>query len=224
MKTTNLIAVFTIFSLYWISCRDNTTHQLTFETLDTDFSKGRLAQSNKFTLHDVATFHGHLCDGLVVGAIAFNQAMKTLYPNKPIDRTNLRVVSKPSPCLADVGIYLSGGRYQFNTFYIKTDFSGIYIIQRLDNLQTVSVSLKKGVKPTAIDSLGNLATKQLLSPCGIDSLRKLEDDFTTYLLKSNPDSLFLVKTITDFIWEPELTNDHKKSDIINKSLPKCIKH
>lgn len=192
-----------------------------FETIDTDFSKGRLNHKQKITINDLEKFHGHLCDGLVVGALAVQEAMKELYPNELIDRTNLRIISKPSPCLTDVAIYLTGGRYQFNTFYVDTDFEGIYIIQRINDLKTVSVFLNKGVKPTAIDSLGNIAIRQNLSPCDIDHLRKLEDDFTQVLLHSDPTKLFTVKEISNFQWNPKTKNDYLKTDILNKNLPDC---
>ena len=192
-----------------------------FETIDTDFSKGRLNHKQKITINDLEKFHGHLCDGLVVGALATQEAMKVLYPNQPIDRTNLRIVSKPSPCLTDVAIYLTGGRYQFNTFYVDTEFEGLYIIQRIDDLKTVSVSLNKGVKPAAIDSLGNIAIQQNLSPCDIDHLRKLEDDFTQTLIQSDPTKLFTVKEIQNFKWNPKTKNDYLKTDIINNDLPDC---
>jgi acetolactate decarboxylase len=212
---------------YWLlilfvfaSC--NTSDKLPeFETIDTDFSKGRLNHKQKITINDLEKFHGHLCDGLVVGALALQEAMKELYPNEPIDRTNLRIVSKPSPCLTDVAIYLTGGRYQFNTFYVDTDFEGLYIIQRIDDLKTVSVSLNKGVKPTAIDSLGNIAIQQNLSPCDIDHLRKLEDDFTQALIHSDPTKIFTVKEISNFQWNPKTKNDYLKTDILNKNLPDC---
>lgn len=192
-----------------------------FETIDTDFSKGRLNHKQKITIDDLKKFHGHLCDGLVVGALAMQEAMKELYPNKPIDRTNLRIVSNPSPCLTDVAIYLTGGRYQFNTFYVDTDFEGLYIIQRIDDLKTVTVSLNKGVKPAAIDSLGNIAIQQGLSPCDLDYLRKLEDDFTQVLIQSDPTKLFTVKEISNFQWNPKTKNDYLKTDILNKNLPDC---
>jgi formylmethanofuran dehydrogenase subunit E len=192
-----------------------------FETIDTDFSKGRLNHQQTVTINDLEKFHGHLCDGLLVGALAMQEAMKVLYPNQPIDRTNLRIVSKPSPCLTDVAIYLTGGRYQFNTFYVDTDFEGLYIIQRIDDLKTVSVYLNKGVKPTAIDSLGNIAIQQNLSPCDIDHLRKLEDDFTQALIYSDPTKNFTVKEIQNFEWNPTTKNDYLKTDILNKSLPDC---
>lgn len=193
-----------------------------FETIDTDFSKGRLNHRQTVTINDLEKFHGHLCDGLVVGSLAMQEAMKILYPNQAIDRTNLRIVSKPSPCLTDVAIYLTGGRYQFNTFFVDTDFEGLYIIQRIDDLKTVAVSLNPGVKPAAIDSLGNIAVQQNLAPCDIDHLRKLEDNFTQTLIQSDPTKLFTVKEIQNFVWNPKTKNDYLKTDILNKNLPDCM--
>ncbi|MCA1762475.1 MAG: formylmethanofuran dehydrogenase subunit E family protein [Flavobacteriales bacterium] len=156
--------------------------QITFETIDTDFSKGRLNHNQTHSLTDLEKFHGHLCDGLVVGALAIEQGMKMLYPDGPIDRTNLRIVSQPSPC---------------------------------------SISLNEGVKPAEIDSLGSLATQQKLSACQIDELKLMEDDFTDFLLRSNPEKLFTVSEINDFVWNPNPKNDYLKSDILNKNAPDC---
>ncbi|MCX6185889.1 MAG: formylmethanofuran dehydrogenase subunit E family protein [Bacteroidetes bacterium] len=194
---------------------------ISFTTIDTDFSKGRLTNQQTISLKDIEKFHGHLCDGLVVGVLAMQQALNELYPNQPIDRTNLRIVSMPSPCLTDVAIYLTGGRYQFNTFYVDTAFSGVYIIQRIDNNQTVSVSLNKGIKPSAIDSLGSLAKQQILSPCEIDNLKNLEYNFTKKLFHSDPTKIFTVKKIDYFNWQPNTKNNYLKTDILNKVLPKC---
>jgi len=197
---------------------DATLH---FNTIDTDFSKGRLSHRQVHNLNDLEKFHGHLCDGLVVGALAMKEAMKELYPDGTIDRTNLRIVSKPSPCLTDVAIYLTGGRYQYNTFYVDTAFEGLYIIQRIDDLKTISVSLNRDVKPTSIDSLGALAVQRALSPCDIDRLRALEDDFTDMLLQAKADQLFTVTQIDHFTWEPNTKNSFLKTDILNKDLPAC---
>lgn len=214
----NIFTLLVILS--FVAC--NPGKQISFTTLDTDFSKGRLTHKQTINLQDLEKFHGHICDGLVVGALAMQQAMKELYPNQPIDRTNLRIVSKPSPCLTDVAVYLTGGRYQFNTFYVDTAFKGLYIIQRIDNSKTVSVSLNDGVKPSAIDSLGNIAIQQKLSPCGIDSLRTMENNFTNYLYKADPEKIFTVTTLNNFIWQPVFKN-FSKTDILNKNKPNCDK-
>lgn len=205
--------------IFLISCSG--AKKISFDVIDTDFSKGRLKNQQTITLGDFVKFHGHLCDGLVLGSLALKQGLKELYPNQPIDRTNLRIVSKSSPCLTDVAIYITGGRYQFNTFYVDNSIKSIYVIQRIDNGKTVSVILNPGVKPPANDSLGNLAVKKELSACGIDSLRKMEDDFTKFLLKSNPDSLFTVSQVTNFVWSPLLKNDFLKTDVLNKEKDDC---
>ncbi len=208
-----------VLSVTLLSC--STSRKISFTTIDTDFSKGRLNYIQKITLKDLTKFHGHLCDGLVEGALSLQLAMKELFSNQPIDRTNLRIVSKPSPCLTDVAIYLTGGRYQFNSFYVDTVFKGLYIIQRIDNKKTVVVSRNENVKPTAIDSLGLLATKQLLTPCGLDSLKILENNYAIYLLKHKPEELFTVTLVDNFIWHPALNNNFIKTDILNKKIKYC---
>ncbi len=201
------------------ACSSN--KHITFETIDTDFSKGRLTHKQTISLKDLEKFHGHLCDGLVVGTLAMQQALNVLYPNQTINRTNLRIVSKPSPCLTDVAIYLTGARYQFNTFYVDTAFNGLFIVQRIDNNNAVSVSLNKGVKPSEIDSLGNLANQQKLAACDIDYLKKLEDNFTKQLYHYEPSKIFTVTKIDNFNWQPNTNNNYIKTDILNKQQPKC---
>lgn len=205
--------------IFLFSCQ--TSRQITFTTIDTDFSKGRLTHIQTINLENLENFHGHLCDGLVEGALAMRLAMNELYPDQPIDRTNIRIVSRPSPCLADVAIYLTGGRYQYNTFYVDTAFKGLYIIQRIDNQQAVAVSRNFGVKPMSIDSLGELAIKQLLTPCSLDSLKTLENNYAEYLLSHNPKQLFTVTKLNKFDWHPNLRNEFIKTDILNKKAKLC---
>jgi acetolactate decarboxylase len=210
--------IFLLLLLAFGACQNN---RQILKVNDTDFSKGRLGNIESIELQDVAKFHGHLCDGLVVGWLGLNEALKILYPEGVIDRTNTRIVSKPSPCLTDMAIYLTGGRYQFNTFYVSVELTTLYVVQRIDNGQTVSVSLKRGVKPPEIDRLSKLAEKAELDPCGLDTLRKLEEDFSHFLLKTNPRELFDVKQISDFQWMPILKNDFIKTDVLNKNQPSC---
>lgn len=106
---------------------------ISFKTNDTDFSKGRLGFHQEVELDDLVKFHGHLCDGLVVGAMGLNQALEALFPEGLIDRTDLRIVSKSSPCLTDVAVYLTGARYQFGTFYVDNAIDGMYIVQKISD-------------------------------------------------------------------------------------------
>jgi formylmethanofuran dehydrogenase subunit E len=98
------------------------------KTVDTDFSKCRIGLEHDINLKELEKFHGHVCDGLVAGFQALHEAFKVLYPREIIDRTNTRILSKASPCLADTAIYRTGGRYQFNTFYVSNDIKGLFVV------------------------------------------------------------------------------------------------
>ena len=197
-------------------------NKLTITVNDTDFSKGRLGLHHKLELADLEKFHGHLCDGLVVGFLGIKEGLKVLYPSGIIDRTNTRIVSKSSPCLTDVAVYITGGRYQFDSFYVdNTIENGFYIIQRKDNGQAVKVQLKKNIKPPEITILGAKAVKGKLQSCDLEKLKKLEDNFSKKLLTTNPINNFTITEIMNFKWEPVLNNNYLKTDILNKNKSKC---
>lgn len=190
--------------------------------LDTDFSKGRLIKQQDITLDDVAKLHGHLCDGLVVGFLGLREGLYRLYPDSIIDRTNTRIVCKSSPCLTDVAIYLTGGRYQFNTFYVSDTINYSFLVQRIDNGETYGVRLKSGVKPKAIDSMGTLATLHKLDACGLDELRELEDRFINKMLVTVPALIFTIDRIVNYQWKPVLSNTFIKTDVLNKNQISCL--
>lgn len=218
MKFNFLILISGVFTSLFCGCQ---TTNLALKVNDTDFSKGRLGHIQTIELADVVKFHGHRCDGLIVGWLGLNEGLKVLYPDGIFDRTNTRIVSKPSPCLTDVAIYLTGARFQFNTFYVNKELPGLFIAQRIDIGKTVLVSLKKGVKPEKIDQLGQLAEEGILDPCELDTLKAIEDNFSAYLLKTPVSEMFEVKEISNFNWNPTLRADFIKTDILNKNQPPC---
>ncbi len=201
--------------------KDSHMNELFVRVNDTDFSKGRLGLTHNITLDDLEAFHGHLCDGLVVGFLGLKEGLEKLYPDGIVDRTNTRVVSKPSPCLTDAAAYLTGGRMQFSTFYVTDSISSLFVIQRIDNGNAIAVKLKAGVKPARIDKLGKLAVKQQLSACELDELKNLEDDFSEYLLSTDPNENFDIEILDSFSWNPVLRNDFVKTDILNKDAGSC---
>lgn len=188
------------------------------KVIDTDFSKGQLCNIQTIRYKDLVRFHGHSCDGLLEGMQALQLGLKQLYPDGIIDRTNTRVVSKPSPCLTDAAIYMTGGRYQYNSFYVSPDFDGLYIIQRADIGESIRIVRNEGVKPKAIDELGDLAIDQKLSYKQLQELRKLEDAYAKFLKRTNPEKNFTLVRDMEFDWVPILESDFVKTDIINKQL------
>jgi acetolactate decarboxylase len=189
--------------------------------VDTDFSKGRLGHEQRITLNDLITFHGHWCDGLVVGALGLGEALQELHPNAPIDRTDLRIISRSSPCLTDVAVMLTGGRMQFGTFQVSDTIPGLYIVQRISDGRAFSVKLRPGVKPAAIDSLSPLAVQRKLSPCGLDSLRVIEARFGEDLLAQDPKTAFKVEEMHGFQWPASACPTYTKTDILNKNAAPC---
>ena len=192
-----------------------------WRVVDTDFSKGRLGHEQTVSFDDLVTFHGHWCDGLVVGAMGLGEALHTLYPSAPIDRTDLRILSRSSPCLTDVAVMLTGARAQFGTFHVSDTIPVLYIVQRISDGRTFSVALRPGVKPTSVDSLGRLAVQQRLSPCGLDSLQAIEERFGTDLLAMDPKEAFMINELPAFAWPGSSGPTFTKIDILNKNAPPC---
>lgn len=191
---------------------------------DTDFSKGKLGNIQEITLDDVVKFHGHRCDGLIEGFLALREALLYLYPDSIIDRTNTRIVSKSAPCLTDVAIYLTGGRYQYNSFYVDDSVKGFYFVQRLDAGKGVYVERKADVKPPLIDSLNMLAISGKLDACELASLRLYEDHYGNSLLGKNASEVFTLYAETPktkWMWKPKAKNNYTKTDVINKATGTC---
>ncbi len=87
-----------------------------FEVIDTRSAQGRLDRRSKtVTVADLVLFHGHACDGLVRGVWAMRALADVAFGDAPLDRSDLLVVSKNSPCLGDVAAYLTGGRARYGT-------------------------------------------------------------------------------------------------------------
>ena len=191
------------------------------KVVDTEFSKGRLGHEQMLSLNDAVKLHGHFCDGLVMGFLGLRQALYSLYPNRVIDRTDLRIVSKPAPCLSDVALFLTGARYQYNTFYVSADIQYMYIVQRISTQKVYGIKLKPGIVPKSIKTLGNQAIKGELDGCGLDKLKRLEDDFSARLLAGKPEDFFIVEEIQNFKWQPTLDSGFSKTDTLNKGREKC---
>lgn len=194
---------------------------LHWRVIDTEFSKGRLGHEQTIHFNDLIALHGHWCDGLVVGALGLGEALKELYPNTPIDRTDLRIISRSSPCLTDVAIMLTGARAQFGTFQVSDTIAGMYIVQRISDGRASRVELNDGIKPAAIDSLSSLAISRTLSPCGLDSLQTIEETFVKDLLAMDPKAAITITRLDDLRWPAPAGTVQMKTDILNKNAPRC---
>lgn len=67
------------------------------------------------TVAGLVLFHGHACDGLVRGGWAMRALADLDFGAAPLERSDLLVVSRNSPCFGDVAAYLTGGRAGYST-------------------------------------------------------------------------------------------------------------
>ena len=112
-----------------------------FEVRDTENKYGRYAKQTKtITIKDLIKFHGHFCGGLVESAASLRVAFDLLFPDRIIDRTDLRIVSNNSACGGDVAAYLTGARARFNTHIIDNSLTeSEFYVQQVSTGKTVHV-------------------------------------------------------------------------------------
>jgi formylmethanofuran dehydrogenase subunit E len=122
-----------------------------FEVIDTRSAQGRLdARPKMVTVADLVLFHGHACDGLLRGVWAMRALVDVAFGAAPIDRSDLLVVSKNSPCLGDVASYLTGGRARFGTHRIDDSLGVGFQIQVLSTGDAWEVCEEPGFFPRLV--------------------------------------------------------------------------
>jgi len=190
--------------------------------LDTESSHGRYDRKSKeIRFEDLVKFHGHACDGLYRGSYALSVAFDELFPDGTVDRTDLRAVSRNSPCLGDAATYLTGARVRFGTQDVENTPGVWYIIQRISTGETVRVTEESGFFPREISdmevSLAALSGNQLSQ--GIDRLKAMQDEWIkNVLLNTAPQDYYHAERI-DYAWkEVQYNNKGVRTDIIFKDV------
>ena len=193
-----------------------------FKVLDTESSHGRYSKSTKdIGFEDLVKFHGHACDGLYRGAYALSVALKSLFSDYIVDRTDLRAISRNSPCLGDAASYLTGARVRFGTQDVRNQEGVWYIVQRISTGETVEVKEEAGFFNKDIielESSLSLAQADEL-PGKLDNLKALQDDWVSnVLLKTRPEEHYHSSRI-EYSWkEVPYANKGIRTDIIFKDV------
>jgi len=194
-----------------------------FEVRDTESSHGRYAEGTKtITCKDLVKFHGHACDGLFRGALALSRGLAVLFPDGVIDRTDLRVLSRNSPCLGDVAAYLTGGRVRFGTQDVRDEPGVWFVVQRISSGRTVRVAELAGVYPEvlAAQEAGMVAERQA-SPAAVDALREAQWAWVRdVLLRGSPEAMYPVLELKPEPWGPvPYARVGPRTDILFKCVP-----
>jgi len=109
---------------------------------DTDSALGRYnLYPKKLDIKTLARAHGHLCDGLVLAYVELSNTLPKLFKNGVIDRTDIRVVAKNSPCLVDTSALMSGARINHRTLLLDNSLGGSFIVQCISTGETYKVEL-----------------------------------------------------------------------------------
>jgi formylmethanofuran dehydrogenase subunit E len=197
----------------------------TFQVRDTESSHGRYAPETKTILvKDLVKFHGHACDGLFRGVMALSRAVAVLFPDDGVlDRTDLRVLSRNSPCLGDVAAYLTGGRVRFNTQDVRDEPGVWFVVQRITTGETVRVTENPDVYPahlTAEES--RLVAAGTATPTALDALQAAQWDWVrTVLLTTPTETLYTVTAIPNGVWESvPYAHAGRRTDILFRDIPR----
>ena len=197
-------------------------NDIEFHVIDTESSHGRYSREYKtIRFDDLVKFHGHACDGLYRGSYALLVAFSTLFPEGIVDRTDLRALSRNSPCLGDAASYLTGSRVRFGTQDVENKPGVWYIIQKISTGETVSVTEDDGFFPDEISkmevSLSQLKGDQLSK--GVSRLKEMQDRWIKeVLLKTEPTDHYHARKI-DYEWkEVQYNNKGIRSDVIFKDV------
>jgi formylmethanofuran dehydrogenase subunit E len=195
--------------------------------LDTDSALGRRnLHSKSITLKDMARMHGHLCDGLVTAWVELSAALRALFPDGVVDRTDVRVVSKNGPCWADVGAWMTGARINQGTLMLDNSVGDGFIVQRISTGKAVRVALRQGVYPAQLTALeqsirSRRARGEAVAPAEIDRFERGANEYSRKLLNTAPDQAVMLEQLTGYHFPDHSSNlMSPRSDIINRDAPR----
>ena len=193
---------------------------------DTDSALGRYnTRTKELDLMTLVKVHGHLCDGLSIAYVQLSAALHQLFPDGVVDRTDVRVVSKNSPCLVDASALMTGARINFKTLSVDNSIGLGFIVQRISTGKAIEVHLKKGVFPKAqqkeehrirdLRKAGKSVDAQ-----SIDRVEKMADDFIQKILSTPPSQTLTLQELPHYQFHFSTKDFGKRSDTINKNMPR----
>jgi len=191
---------------------------------DTDSALGRYnIKTKELDLHTLTIAHGHLCDGLSIAFVELSAVLNLLFPDGVVDRTDLQVVAKNSPCLVDAAALTTGARINFKTLSIDNSVGAGYIVHRISTNKTYEVQLKKGVFPQAQkDFEKNIKNRRKLGKSvdakDIDKVEIMANELIKKLLNTKPEKLVDIKELKDYKFVFSIKDFGSRSDIINKEM------
>ena len=191
---------------------------------DTDSALGRYnLHPKKLDIKTLARAHGHLCDGLVLAYVELSNVLPKLFSDGVVDRTDIRVVAKNSPCLVDTSALMSGARINHKTLSLDNSLGGSFIVQRISTGKTYKVSLRdKSFLKALKNKEEAIKTKQKehqkVTPKDIDEVEALAFEAMRHMLRTDPKKLLKITELKGYKYHFNINDIGSRSDVKNKNV------
>ena len=191
---------------------------------DTDSALGRYnLYPKKLNIKTLARAHGHLCDGLVLTYVELSNTLPKLFSDGVVDRTDIRIVAKNSPCLVDTSTLMSGARINHKTLSLDNSLGGSFIVQRISTGKTYKVSLRDKSFLKALKSKEEkIKIKQKehkkVTPKDIDEVEALAFEAMRYMLRTDPKKLLKITELKGYKYHFNINDIGSRSDVKNKNV------
>ncbi len=191
---------------------------------DTDSALGRYnLHPKKLDIKTLARAHGHLCDGLVLAYVELSNVLPKLFSDGVVDRTDIRVVAKNSPCLVDTSALMSGARINHKTLSLDNSLGGSFIVQRISTGKTYKVSLRDKSFLKALKNKEEIIkTKQKehqkVTPKDIDEVEALAFEAMRHMLRTDPKKLLKITELKGYKYHFNIDDIGSRSDVKNKNV------
>ncbi len=193
---------------------------------DTDSAMGRYnLHAKKLDIHTLARAHGHLCDGLVMAYVELSNTLPKLFSDGVVDRTDLRIVAKNSPCLVDTSGLMSGARINHKTLSLDNSIGGSFIVQRISTGETYKVSLADTTFLNSLKMQEKLikekrAKGEKVTADDIDKVELLAFKAMKIMLYENPEKLLKITKLPNYLFTFSIKDLGPRSDIVNRDVPR----
>jgi len=207
---------------YFPAWLDTAPYAPVFEVRDTENKYGRYAKQTKtITIKDLIKFHGHFCGGLVESAASLRVAFDILFPDKIVDRTDLRIVSNNSACGGDVAAYLTGSRARFNSHVIENSLTeSEFFVQQVSTGKTIHVKLNPAVYPKEVKAQMKKIESGAYDPKDIDLFQQLQWAYAKRMVNRPLKESFIVEEVKGYKWPEGSCKDlGKRKDNDYKNVP-----
>jgi len=191
---------------------------------DTDSAMGRYNMDAKeLDIITLARAHGHLCDGLVIAYVELSHALPKLFDDGVVDRTDIRVVAKNSPCLVDTSALMSGARINHKTLSLDNSLGASFIVERISTKKAYKVSLAKtdflhALKAKEKEVKAKIAKNVEVTPQDVDSLESLAFNAMKYMLHTDAKQLLNIQELPNYKFHFSTKDFGKRSDVVNKNI------